>query len=434
MTHTAQRATGIEQALAAKQEFLVPCVYHFYESPPLVVRARGATLYDDQGKAYLDCYSGVTVMSAGHANPEITRAAIDQIETLQHTTTIYLTETIVQLAQALAGLAPGRLHKSFFCASGSEANEAAMLMACLHTGREHFIALENGLHGRTKWAMSATGIEMWRTDPHLLDTVHRAPAPRCRLCAQGLVHDECELGAVDRIDELVREIGPGRVAGVIVEPIQGNGGVIVPPDGYFQRLREICDEHGMLLIADEVQTGFNRTGRWFAMDHWDVAPDIMTVSKALGNGFPIAAAIATPEVADACRKPAASTGGGNPVACRAALATLDFHERAGLGLKARVLGAQLKDGLVGLAERFEAVTDVRGLGLMLGAELRDAHGEPATALADQVLELMKDAGFLIGKTGVGRNVLTFMPPLVVESTDLTRLVDALAEVLQKLAD
>ena len=407
MSHT-------EQLLAAKRDFLVPCVYHFYQHPPVFDRGEGAYLFDSEGRRYLDCYCGVTVVSAGHSNPEILDAAIDQLRQLQHTTTIYLTEPMLDLARAIAELAPPPLRRSFFCASGSEANEGALLLAALATGRHECIYLREGLHGRTKWAMSVTGLDMWRTDPEPLRTAHAVPGPR---------HPD-SLPAIERL--LRRET----IAAVIAEPIQGNGGIVVPPDSYWPELRRLCSKYGTLLIADEVQTAWNRTGRWFATEHWQVVPDIVTVAKALGNGFPIAAYITSDAIAAHYTRPGAATFGGNLVSCRAALATLHFHQYHQLGRRSETLGAHLAERLRRLQERHPAIAEVRGRGLMLGAELRNPDGSPAYKLTDVVLEAMKDSGYLIGKTGPGRNVLTFLPPLIVEAEQLDGLVDALDCVLQ----
>jgi 4-aminobutyrate aminotransferase/4-aminobutyrate aminotransferase/(S)-3-amino-2-methylpropionate transaminase len=402
-----------QQLLAAKRDFLVPCVYHFYQRPPVLVRGEGAYLFDAAGRRYLDCYSGVTVMSAGHSNPEILEAAIDQLRRLQHTTTIYLTEPVLELARRVAELAPGGLRRSFFCASGSEANEGALLLAALATGRAECAYLKGGLHGRTKAAMSVTGLEMWRTDPHPLRTAHAVPGPR----------DPDSLPALERL--LRRET----VAAVIAEPVQGNGGIVVPPASYWPELRRLCSRYGTLLIADEIQTAWNRTGRWFATEHWGVVPDVVTVAKALGNGFPIAAYVTTDALAARYTRPGAATFGGNLVSCRAALATLAFHRRHGLGERSAALGARLLGRLRELQAGHAAVAEVRGLGLMIGVELRDGSGAPAGALADALLERLKDAGFLLGKTGPGRNVLTLMPPLVVEAEELDRVVEALDQAL-----
>jgi 4-aminobutyrate aminotransferase/4-aminobutyrate aminotransferase/(S)-3-amino-2-methylpropionate transaminase len=403
-----------QQLLACKKDFLIPCVYHFYQRPPVLVRGEGAYLFDSEGRRYLDCYSGVTVVNAGHTNPEILDAAIDQLRRLQHTTTIYLTEPMLELARAIAELAPGNLRRSFFCASGSEANEGALLLATLATRRQECAYLKDGLHGRTKWAMSVTGLDMWRTDPNPLVTARAVPGPR---------HPE----SLAVLETLLRQ---GTVAAVIAEPIQGNGGIIVPPEGYWPELRRLCTRYGALLIADEIQTAWNRTGRWFATEHWNVVPDIVTVAKALGNGFPIAAYITTDEIAAHYTRPGAATFGGNLVSCRAALATLAFHQRHQLGQRSTAQGDRLRSQLSELQKRRPPIAEVRGLGLMIGVELRDVANKPAAALTDAVLERMKDCGFLLGKTGPGRNVLTIMPPLVSASGDLDSMAECLDEALR----
>ena len=404
-----------QRALALKRDFLVPCVYHFYQRPPVLVRGEGAYLYDTDGRAYLDCFSGVSVVNAGHCNREIVQAAVEQMRRLQHTTTVYLTEPMLDLARAIAELTPAGLRRTFFCASGSEANEGALLLATLATGRRECAYLTGGLHGRTKWAMSVTGLDMWRTDPDPLLTAHAVPGPR----------------SADSLALLERLLRRGTLAAVIAEPVQGNGGIVVPPADYWPELRRLCSRYGTLLIADEVQTAWNRTGRWFTTQHWGVTPDIITVAKALGNGLPIAAYITSDAVAAHYTRPGAATFGGNLVSCAAALATLRFHERHELGRRSEALGERLQWLLRELARRHRVVTEVRGLGLMIGAELCDDQGQPAAALTDAVLEEMKDAGYLLGKTGPGRNVLTFMPPLVVEPEALDRLVGRLDEALSR---
>lgn len=270
-----------ERLLALKRDFLVPCVYHFYQRPPVLVRGEGAYLFDADGRRYLDCFSGVSVVNAGHCNREIVAAAIEQMQRLQHTTTIYLTEPPLELARLLAELIPAGLHRTFFCASGSEANEGALLLAAVATGRKECVYLRGGLHGRTKWAMSVTGLDMWCTDPDPLLTAHAVAEPE----------------SPDSLPALEALLRRGTIAAVIAEPIQGNGGIVVPPAHYWPELRRLCSRHGTLLIADEVQTAWNRTGRWFATEHWGVVPDAVTVAKALGNGMPIAAWITTDELA-----------------------------------------------------------------------------------------------------------------------------------------
>lgn len=287
------------------------------------------------------------------------------------------------------------------------------MLAALATGRQECIYLRDGLHGRTKWAMNVTGLDMWRTDPNPLRTAHAVPGPRDPDC----------LPAIERL------LRRGKIAAVIAEPIQGNGGIVVPPDDFWPELRRLCSQYGTLLIADEVQTAWNRTGRWFATQHWQVVPDIVTVAKALGNGFPIAAYLTSDALAAHYTRPGAATFGGNLVSCRAALATLHFHHRHELGRRSETLGAHLANRLRQMQERHPAIAEVRGRGLMLGAELRNPDGSPANQLTDGVLEAMKDAGYLIGKSGPGRNVLTFLPPLIVEAEQLDALIDALDGVL-----
>jgi 4-aminobutyrate aminotransferase-like enzyme len=355
------------------------------------------------------------VVNAGHCNEEIVEAAVAQMRRLQHTTTVYLTEPMLDLARMIAEVAPTGLNRSFFCASGSEANEGALLLATLTTGRTECAYLTGALHGRTKWAMSVTGLEMWRTDPRPLVTAHAVPGPRSP-------------ESLARLERLLRR---ETIAAVIAEPVQGNGGIVVPPENYWPELRRLCTRYGTLLIADEVQTAWNRTGRWFAVHHWNVVPDVVTVAKALGNGLPIAAYLTTDAHAAKYTRPGAATFGGNLVSCQAALATLRFHMRRELGPRAANLGSHLQDRLRRLAERHAAIAEVRGLGLMIGVELCDTATQPAAALMDDLLEDLKDAGYLVGKTGPGRNVLTIMPPLIVEQEALDALVDCLDELMAR---
>ncbi len=427
-----KKPAGPEEILRKKCEYLIPCVYHFYAAPMQIVRGELQYLYDHTGKRYLDCFAGVSVVNCGHCHPDIVKAVSAQAATLQHTSSIYLTQPVVDLAERLAAIAPGRLRKSFFCASGTEANEGAALLASLATGRSEFISLRHALHGRTKLAMSLTGLAMWRTDTSPVGGVSFAPSPYCYRCPLGSHRDGCDLACADAIETLIKTTTSGQVAAMFAEPIQGNGGIITPPPGYFRRVTEILDRHGILLVIDEVQTGFGRTGRMFASEHYGVEPDIMTMAKALANGTPVGAFITGDDLAARFTRPSASTLGGNPVTAAAALATLDVIAREDLVGKAAVLGKRLKDGLEALQERHPIIGDVRGLGLMLGAELVRPDKSPATAETDLVLEKMKDRGFLVGKNGLHRNVLAFQPPLVISCEDIDDLLAALDDALGSL--
>ncbi len=429
---TASNHLGPEEIIARKQRFLIPCAYHFYRSPPQIVRGEGVRVYDAEGRPYVDLYSGVSVHALGHCHPEVTDAICEQVKTLQHTTTIYLTEPIVRLAEELAGILPGDIGRTFFCASGSEANEGAALLATLATGRNEFLAFQNGLHGRTKLTMSLTGLSFWRTDPHPVGGITLVPPPHCRHCPFGRELGACRFACIEAVETAIDTCTSGRPAAMFVEPIQGNGGVIVPPPGYLPRLRAVLNDHHMLLIADEVQTGFGRTGRMFAMDHWGVVPDIVTGAKAIGGGTPAGFFSTNDRIAASYTRPGASTFGGNPVTARAGLAFLRVLRRDGLIERVSRLGTELKKNLSRVTAELEFVSDIRGLGLMVGVEMADHGPLPKAELTDRILEEMKDAGYLLGKTGPGRNVITFMPPFIITDSEMEEAVDAFGRILGNL--
>lgn len=432
-TNALETAIGPDAILRKKKEYMIPCVYHFYSEPMQIVRGEGQYLYDHEGRQYLDCYSAVSVAGAGHCHPYIVDRICEQARTLQHTTTIYLTQPIVDLAERLAAIMPGDIKKSFFCTSGSEANEGAALLAQLHTGRSEMLAMRNGLHGRTKLGMSLTGLSFWRTDPTPVGGIAHVTAPYCYRCPLGLSVDSCEIECALDVGKVITTSTSGRVAAFFAEPIQGNGGIITPPPGYFERVKKILDRYGILFVSDEVQTGYGRTGKMFGCQHWDFKPDIITSAKALANGTPIGAFSTTDSIAASFTRPSASTLGGNPVSSVAALATLDVIENEDLPHRAETMGKMLMERLLELQDRHSIIGDVRGKGLMLGAELVREDKEPATEETDRILESLKNSGVLAGKTGAGRNVLTFQPPLIIEKEDIERLIEALENAFSELA-
>ena len=423
---------GPEAIIEKKKKYIMPCLAHFYKEPRQFVRGSMQYLYDSEDRKYLDCFAGVSVINCGHCNPEITDKICAQVKSLQHVCNTYLTENFVDLAEKLAAVTPGELQKSFFCSTGTEANEGSLLLASIYTGSSEYIALRNGLHGRTKLTMSLTGIGMWRTDPNPVGGIHFAPNPYCYRCPLGKKYPECDLACANAVDDLIKTATSGHPAALIAEPIQGNAGIITPPKGYFKRLKEILSQYGTLLIADEVQTGFARTGKLFAIENFDVVPDIMSVAKALGNGTPISAFISTAKIADTYTKPGASTLGGNPVSSTAGLAVLEYIEEHHLRENALARGQQLYDGLVQLQKKHPIIGDIRGIGLMRGAEFVHADKSPAADELDQVLEEMKNRGFIIGKNGVARNVMAFQPPLVITAQDIDNVLNTLDDVLSKL--
>ncbi|KHL91599.1 MULTISPECIES: aspartate aminotransferase family protein [unclassified Paenibacillus] len=416
---------GRDAVAAKRKQYFYPCTAHFYRDAPQLVRGSMQYVYDENGKEYTDFFAGVSVVACGHCNPAITSRTIAQLQQLQHTSTVYLTQPNVDLAERLEGLLPGALRRTFFVNSGSEANEGALLLARMHTGRKGFIALEAGLHGRTNLTMSVTGLQMWRTDAYLDEDVtfiERPYHPEMTL-------EEAAARSIQSLKRVLAEKGD-TIAAMIVEPIQGNGGMIMPALSYFREVKALLEQYGVLLIDDEIQTGYGRTGAMFAMEHFGVVPDIISMAKALGNGVPVAAFSTTDEIAASLNKPSASTFGGNPVSAATALAVLDYIQSERLPERAAELGGRLKEGLLRLQERYPAlITDVRGTGFMLGAELAGSDAEGAAERTDHVLEEMKDRGYLIGKNGIGRNVLAFQPPLVVTAENIDAMLAALDEVL-----
>ncbi len=422
---------GPEAILAKKKKYIMPCLAHFYKEPREFVKGRMQYLYDSEGRKYLDCYAGVSVMNCGHCNPEITEKVAEQVKTLQHVCNIYLTEHMLNLAEKLAQVTPGKLQKSFFCSTGSEATEGGLLLASIYTGNHEIIALRNGLHGRTKLGMSVTGIQMWRTDNNPIGGIHFAPNPYCYRCPMNKKYPECDLACANAVEDVIKCSTSGHPGAFIAETIQGNAGIVTPPKGYFKRIKEILDKYNTLLIIDEVQTGFGRTGKMFGIENYDVEPDIMCMAKALGNGAPISCFISTPEIADTYTRPGASTLGGNPVSSTAGLAVLNYIEEHKLAENAEARGKQLADGLWELSKKHPIIGDVRGLGLMRGAEFVHADNSPAPEELDMVLEEMKDRGYIIGKNGVGRNVMGFQPPLVITEENINDVLNTLDDVLTK---
>jgi alanine-glyoxylate transaminase / (R)-3-amino-2-methylpropionate-pyruvate transaminase len=418
-----------QQVIDQRNSYFYPCTAHFYKRPPLLVRGQMQYVYDDEGNRYTDLFAGVSVIACGHCNETITSETVEQLRTLQHTCTIYLTDPNARLAQRLASVLPGALKRSFFCNSGSEANEGALLLARLHTRRSGFIALEHSLHGRTYLTMSVTGLSMWRADPYLTrdEDVSFIPRPY----DPAMSPDEAAERSIAALRKVL-EIRGDKIAAMIVEPIQGNGGIIAPPLWYYREVKRLLETYGVLLIADEVQSGFGRTGKMFAIEHYGVVPDVITMGKALGNGVPISSFSTTDEIAASFTKPSASTFGGNPVASVTALAVLDYIEQEGLMERASRLGERLMGHLHRLRESYSVISEVRGIGLMVGLELKTDRPAQTAELVDEILEQMKDRGFLLGKNGVGRDVVVFQPPLIIEEADIEAMISALQDVLAGL--
>ncbi|MFH1764826.1 MAG: aspartate aminotransferase family protein [Gemmatimonadota bacterium] len=426
--HLPVTASRSQEIYEGQQEFLFPCVGHLYKEPVVMVRGEGMKVWDADDREYLDFFSGILSTSLGHCHPRLVSAVSEQARKLGHTSTLYVTEPQVEAARRLAEIAPGTLRRSFFSNSGTEAIETAITLACIHTGRTEVIALRGAYHGRSTMATNLTGLSSWRPLPSSLPNIKHTMAPypyRCRFktpcdesCAEEYARD---------LEEVILSTTNGQPAAFLAETIQGAGGFVVPPPGYFQRVAEIIREYGGVLIIDEVQAGFGRTGKWFAIEHWGVVPDIMVMAKGIAGGMPVGATITTDEIASSWRGRTISTFGGNPI-CMAAMAeALDVMREEDVPGRAEARGAELRAGLVALAERYRWIGDVRGMGLMLAIELVTdrATKEPDAERTGAFMEAAKAEGILLGKAGLRDNVIRFGPSLLVTKEEVE---DALQRV------
>ena len=418
-----------KEIVRKKQEFIYPAMSNYYADPLPIERGEMQHVWDVEGKKYLDFFGGIVTVGVGHANPRITGPVKAQMDKLGHTSTLYPHQTMVELAEKIAQITPGRISKSFFTASGTEANETAIQSARMHTGRTEIVTLRNSYSGRSSMTRSMGGISTWRKANYEVGIVHTM-SPYCYRCPIGLTYPSCEVACAKDLENVIQSSTSGSIAGILAEPIQGVGGYIVPPKEFFKIVFKIVKEYGGDFISDEVQTGWGRTGKkWFGIEHWEVTPDIITGAKSLGNGYPIGLTAATPEIANAFEGPTISTFGGNPVAMVTAKAVIDLIEEDDLITNCDVVGSYLQEKLKELQERYTCIGEVRGMGLMQAMELVTDRitKEPATALAVEVMEAAREHGLLIGKGGVYNNVLRMAPPMNISKSD----VDEAAAILQE---
>src|ERR1700726_3144528 len=391
--------------LARERAHLSQVLYRY--TPIVVDHARGSYMYSVDGRRYLDFASGIAVTNLGHSHPAVVAAAKAQLDKFMHTSVVAHHEPAIELAERIAAVAPGKLDKVFFANSGAEAVEGAIKLARYTTGRPALIAFQGAFHGRTYGALSLTaskGYYRERYEP-LLPAVYHVPYPYPYRNPTG-PGDAATLDYVfNFIDEMLdTRVPPRNVAAFIVEPVLGEGGYVVPPAGFLPRLRKLCDQHGILLIADEVQSGYGRTGKMFACEHTGVVPDIMTLAKSIASGLPLSAVVATSKLMDQW-EPAAhgSTFGGNPVSCAAGIATLDVFEREGILENAATRGAELIRRLGDLQRRLPAIGEVRGLGLMVGVELVNKDGSANKDLQKKVRQVCLDSGMVVLSCGPHRS-------------------------------
>lgn len=425
---TAEPITQQSETIRKHKEFLFPAVATYYQEPLALVRGEGQYVWDDAGNRYLDCFGGVLTVSVGHANPKVNEAIIEQVKTISHTSTLYANKPQADLAEKLHQITPGRLKKSFFTNSGTEADDTAIHAAKIATGRHEIVVLRHSYSGRSATALTAVGHSTWRPLPAQIAGIVHARAPYCYRCPFKLTYPECGLACAEDIEELIMTTTTGEIAAFMAEPILGVGGFIVPPPGYFERAAEITRKHGGLFIADEVQTGWGRTGdKWFGIEHWNVEPDIITSAKGMGNGVPIGMTTATSEVADSYPGLTFSTFGGNPVSMAAALAVIKIIEDEDLKTNAATVGAYFRERLEELKEKYPAIGDVRGMGLMQALEFvkdrETKEPDPRTVL--KVFEETKRRGVLIGKGGLYGNVIRTGVMLNSTKDTINELIEAL---------
>ncbi len=402
----------------------------YYKEPVAFDRGEGAYIYDVDDNKYLDFFGGILTTSVGNNHPKIVKRVSEQIAKVIHTSTLYPHANQVALAEKLAELTPGQLETSYFTNSGSEANELAVLAARQHTGNMDIIALRHGYSGGTAVTKSLTAQDSWRFDPIMTAGIKYTHNGYCYRCPFNLKPETCGTACAQDLENVIRTTTSGKIAAVLFEPIQGVGGFITPPPDFLKIISEIARQYDGLVIADEVQGGFGRTGKhWFSVSHWDVEPDMMTMAKGIANGFPLGNVIATDKVSKGMEGAGLiiNTFGGNPVTTMAATATIEVLEEEAGPEHCRAMGEILLEGLLKLQEKYSLIGDVRGKGLMMGLELvkNRTTKEPAPEEVNHIFEETKKLGLLIGKGGLYGNVIRIAPPLNIGE-------DAIAEALDKI--
>ncbi len=394
-----------------------------------IVAKKGSGIYveDISGKRYIDFTSGLATVNVGHNHPGVVEAIKRQAEDFIHSGCIFHYESLVTLAEMLREVTPAGLDMFFFSNSGAEAVEGALKLARFSTGRQGVVAFTGCFHGRTFGAMSLTtsNIRYRKKYQPFVPSVYHSPYPYCFRCFFGQRPGACSMDCNVYLERLFKHlIPPEEVACIIIEPVLGEGGYVVPPAGFLQRLRELCDRWNILFVLDEVQAGMGRTGKWFASEHFGVVPDIMTIAKGIASGMPLSAVAAKKEIMQMWPKGAhGTTFGGNPVSCAAAVATIEIIQKEGLLERALQTGGHAMARLRSMQKKYPCIGDVRGLGLMIGIEFITASGEPDTVGLNEVIRRCLEKGLVLLECGVDKNIIRLAPPLVVKKEEIDAGLD-----------
>ena len=424
--------------LADHERYLFPCAKPLYRNPIVLDEGEGVWVRDSDGTEYLDLFAGILTTSIGHGHPRVVRAVSDQMGRIGHTSTLYVTAKQVEAARRIADVAPGRLECSFFTNSGTEAVETAVVLASVFTGRTEIIALKLGYHGRSVLGTNLTAHASWRPLASGIAGIKHAVSPYPYRCPFRRPCDEtCVDAYVQDLQQVIQTTTNGRPAALIAETIQGVGGYVVPPPGYFQRAAEVIRSHGGLFISDEVQAGFGRTGdHWFGIEHWGVEPDIMVMAKGVANGFPAGVTTTRKEIAEAWTAKTISTFGGNSISMAAAVATLDVMREENVPRRSADRGRQLGAALRALEAEHDWIGEARGMGLMWGLELvsdRESR-KPDAVRATALVEVAREEGLLIGVGGLYGNFVRMGPSMLITEDELKEAMQRFKRACDRVAE
>ncbi len=423
-------------AILEKQDKYMWGTWNYYRKPISITRGEGMVVWDTDGHQYLDMFGGMLTLSTGHCHPKVVEAITKQVETLIFAPSLYAHENAAVYAERLAEITPPRLSKAYFALSGTEAVENAIKLAKQYTGAQEVIALRGAYHGLTSLGMTLTAHPMFRLGGTHVAGVKHAAQPNCYRCAFHLTYPDCDVACARDIEEIILKTTCGRVAAFIAEPIAGVSGLITPPPEYFEIAVGIVRRYGGLFIADEVQTMFGRTGRyWCGHQHWAVEPDIMAVGKSIASGMPLSATITTPEIADKLGGSIISTFQAHPVSLAAAFATLEVLKEEGPPPHVAEIGVQIRQGFEALQDKYPLIGNIRGMGCMQGVEfVKDRQTkEPAIAEMTELFEAARKRGLLIGSGGTG-NAFRFTPPLITRPGHVEEALEILDHAIAEVQE